>query len=259
MGMWTFINEISLMPCYWPIFLQTQFWSSCYSCKGSDLLTLLTFILTISEDISTPRPPSLSESLTRQHRERIIVFVASTLGNPGADEHSMLRWKRVKKNNINVDGITLKPTDEILKEADGDGRTILKSFTRYPIWKPYPLNIRMNSDLLVPRARRIREHSHRCLRCLRPLHNLPSSCCYWMSFPTPQLVSIRIYNVFSRNLRTITHYSSTLSALLTDGSLLPLSINEIGSTEIFATSLLHSKFDNDRFRVLVKDMCCFGD
>jgi coatomer subunit beta' len=55
--------------------------------------------------------------------------------------------------------------------------------------------------------------------------------------PSGKLIYTRNHDVLSGNLQTISNSSSSSS---TDGSRLPLSTKEIGSTEIFATSLLHS-------------------
>ena len=67
-----------------------------------------------------------------------------------------------------------------------------------------------------------------------------------MSFPTPQLVSTRIHDVFFWNFRTVAHSSSSSWTSFTDGSRL-LSTKEFGSTKILATSLLQSHSPNDRF------------
>ena len=63
------------------VFLLTQFGSSCYTCKGSGLLTPFTFILTISEEILTPRPPSLSDSPVSRTHHRICCFNAGQSGS----------------------------------------------------------------------------------------------------------------------------------------------------------------------------------
>jgi coatomer subunit beta' len=70
--------------------------------------------------------------------------------------------------------------------------------------------------------------------------------------PSGKLIYTRNHIVLSGNLQTITDPSSSPSTSFTDGSrLLPLSSKEIGSTEIFATSLLHSP--NGRFITVVGD------
>ena len=59
-------------------------------------------------------------------RQRIIVFVASPLDGPGADEQSMVKLaKKLKKNNVAVDIVSY---GDGIEEADADGKTILKSF-----------------------------------------------------------------------------------------------------------------------------------
>jgi coatomer subunit beta' len=58
--------------------------------------------------------------------------------------------------------------------------------------------------------------------------------------PSGKLIYTRNHDVLSGNLQTISDPSSSPSTSFTDGSRLPLSTKEIGSTEIFATSLLHS-------------------
>ena len=65
--------------------------------------------------------------------------------------------------------------------------------------------------------------------------------------PSGKLIYTSNHNVLSGNLQTISDPSSSplTSTSFTDGSRLPLSTKEIGSTEIFATSLLHSS--NGRF------------
>ena len=54
--------------------------------------------------------------------------------------------------------------------------------------------------------------------------------------PSRKLIYTRNQNVISGNLQTIPDTSTTF----TDGSRVPLSTKEISSTEIFATSLVHS-------------------
>jgi 26S proteasome regulatory subunit N10 len=59
-------------------------------------------------------------------RQRIIVFVASPLDGPGADEQSMVKLaKKLKKNNVAVDIISY---GDGIEQADADGKTVLKSF-----------------------------------------------------------------------------------------------------------------------------------
>jgi len=59
-------------------------------------------------------------------RQRIIVFVASPLGGPGADEQSMVKLaKKLKKNNVAVDIVSY---GDGIEQSDADGKTILKSF-----------------------------------------------------------------------------------------------------------------------------------
>ena len=59
-------------------------------------------------------------------RQRIIVFVASPLDGPGADEQSMVKLaKKLKKNNVAVDIVCY---GDGIEAADADGKTILKSF-----------------------------------------------------------------------------------------------------------------------------------
>ena len=69
--------------------------------------------------------------------------------------------------------------------------------------------------------------------------------------PSGKLIYTRNHVVLSGNLQTITDPFSSPSTSFTDGSRLPLSTKEIGSTEIFATSLLHSP--NGRFVTVVGD------
>ena len=71
--------------------------------------------------------------------------------------------------------------------------------------------------------------------------------------PFGKLIYTSNHNVLSGNLQTISDPSSSplTSTSFTDGSRLPLSTKEIGSTEIFATSLLHSS--NGRFVTAVGD------
>ena len=70
--------------------------------------------------------------------------------------------------------------------------------------------------------------------------------------PSGKLIYTRNHDVLSGNLQTISEPSSSSpSPSFTDGSQLPLSTKEIGSTEIFATSLLHSP--NGRFVTVVGD------
>ena len=70
--------------------------------------------------------------------------------------------------------------------------------------------------------------------------------------PSGKLIYTRNHDVLSGNLQTISDPSSSSpSASFTDGSRLPLSTKEIGSTEIFATSLIHSS--NGRFVTVVGD------
>ena len=71
--------------------------------------------------------------LALKHREnknlrpRIIVFVASPLDGPGADEQSMVKLaKKLKKNNVAVDIVSY---GDGIEEADADGKPkILKAF-----------------------------------------------------------------------------------------------------------------------------------
>ncbi|KIM41967.1 hypothetical protein M413DRAFT_27504 [Hebeloma cylindrosporum] len=65
--------------------------------------------------------------------------------------------------------------------------------------------------------------------------------------PSGKLIYTRNQNVISGNLQTISDSSTTFA----DGSRVPLSTKEIGSTEIFATSLVHSP--NGRFVTVVGD------
>ncbi|KAF8815824.1 hypothetical protein BYT27DRAFT_7192225 [Phlegmacium glaucopus] len=59
-------------------------------------------------------------------RQRIIVFVASPLDGPGADEQSMVKLaKKLKKNNVAVDIVSY---GDGIEEPDADGKTVLKSF-----------------------------------------------------------------------------------------------------------------------------------
>jgi 26S proteasome regulatory subunit N10 len=59
-------------------------------------------------------------------RQRIIVFIASPLDGPGADEQSMVKLaKKLKKNNVAVDIVSY---GDGIQEVDADGKTILKSF-----------------------------------------------------------------------------------------------------------------------------------
>ena len=58
--------------------------------------------------------------------------------------------------------------------------------------------------------------------------------------PSGKLIYTRKHDFLSGNLWTISNPSSSPSTSFTDSSHLPLATKEIGSTEIFATSLLHS-------------------
>lgn len=66
--------------------------------------------------------------------------------------------------------------------------------------------------------------------------------------PSGKLIYTRNHDVLSGNLQTIQEDSSNAAA---EGSRIPLSVKEIGSTEIFATSLIHSP--NGRFVTVVGD------
>jgi len=67
--------------------------------------------------------------------------------------------------------------------------------------------------------------------------------------PSGKLIYTRNHDVLSGNLQTISDPSPSTS--FTDGTRLPLTTKEIGSTEIFSTSLLHSP--NGRFVTVVGD------
>ncbi|KDR84450.1 hypothetical protein GALMADRAFT_237319 [Galerina marginata CBS 339.88] len=67
--------------------------------------------------------------------------------------------------------------------------------------------------------------------------------------PSGKLIYTRNHDVISGNLQTISDPSSSSS--LADGARLSLSTKEIGSTEIFATALMHSP--NGRFVTVVGD------
>jgi coatomer subunit beta' len=64
--------------------------------------------------------------------------------------------------------------------------------------------------------------------------------------PSGKLIYTRNHEVLSGNLQTISD-----EANLSDGARIPLSVKEIGSTEIFAQSLIHSP--NGRFVTVVGD------
>jgi coatomer subunit beta' len=64
--------------------------------------------------------------------------------------------------------------------------------------------------------------------------------------PSGKLIYTRNHDVLSGNLQTISD-----EANLSDGARIPLSVKEIGSTEIFAQSLIHSP--NGRFVTVVGD------
>lgn len=64
--------------------------------------------------------------------------------------------------------------------------------------------------------------------------------------PSGKLIYTRNHDVLSGNLQTISD-----DANLSDGAKIPLSVKEIGSTEIFAQSLIHSP--NGRFVTVVGD------
>ena len=66
--------------------------------------------------------------------------------------------------------------------------------------------------------------------------------------PAGKLIYTRNHDVLSGNIQTI---SSSDDASFSDGARIPLSVKEIGSTEIFATSLIHSP--NGRFVTVVGD------
>ena len=66
----------------------------------------------------------------------------------------------------------------------------------------------------------------------------------------PESFYTRNQNVISGSLQTISDAASTFTCI-TDGSRVPLSTKEIGSIEIFATSLMHSP--NGRFVTVVGD------
>jgi len=65
--------------------------------------------------------------------------------------------------------------------------------------------------------------------------------------PSGKLIYTRNHDVLSGNIQTISADDSSFS----DGARIPLSVKEIGSTEIFATSLIHSP--NGRFVTVVGD------
>ena len=64
--------------------------------------------------------------------------------------------------------------------------------------------------------------------------------------PSGKLIYTRNHDVLSGNLQTISDDTN-----LSDGARIPLSVKEIGSTEIFAQSLIHSP--NGRFVTVVGD------
>ncbi|KAF8955022.1 coatomer WD associated region-domain-containing protein, partial [Flammula alnicola] len=69
--------------------------------------------------------------------------------------------------------------------------------------------------------------------------------------PSGKLIYSRNHNVLSGNLQTISLASDDSSTSFADGTRIPLSTKEISSTEIFATSLMHSP--NGRFVTVVGD------
>ena len=89
------------------------------------------FILLLTRYIDVQTAIAVAQ-LALKHREnknlrqRIIVFVASPLDGPGADEQSMVKLaKKLKKNNVAVDIISF---GDGIEEADADGKTVLKLF-----------------------------------------------------------------------------------------------------------------------------------
>ncbi|KAF7354715.1 hypothetical protein MSAN_01385400 [Mycena sanguinolenta] len=69
---------------------------------------------------------ALKHRSNKNLRQRIIVFVASPLDGPAADEKGMVKLaKKLKKNNVAIDVVCYG--DGIEEPAD-DGRTVLKSF-----------------------------------------------------------------------------------------------------------------------------------
>ena len=142
---------------------------------------------------------------------------------------------------------------EIIEEADADasgntGETILMSSVRHPFWKPCLLTLTRNDDVLVITGT-VSIHMFEVFATCTSRYGgdlLPSTCCNQMFLSNSTIT--RIHDVFSRNLRTIA-YSSSFPQPRSYTAAVSLSIDEIGSTEIFATSLLHSKLPNHLFRM----------
>ncbi|KAJ6607900.1 hypothetical protein B0H10DRAFT_1816865 [Mycena sp. CBHHK59/15] len=98
---------------------------------GQILQAIHTTSSKIGGDIDIPTAIAIAQ-LALKHRsnknlrQRIIVFVASPLDGPAADEKGMVKLaKKLKKNNVAIDVVCYG--DGIEEPAD-DGRTVLKSF-----------------------------------------------------------------------------------------------------------------------------------
>jgi 26S proteasome regulatory subunit N10 len=69
---------------------------------------------------------ALKHRSNKNLRQRIIVFVASPLDGPAADEKGMVKLaKKLKKNNVAIDVVCY---GDGIEEPAEDGRTVLKSF-----------------------------------------------------------------------------------------------------------------------------------
>ncbi|KAJ7211928.1 hypothetical protein B0H12DRAFT_1156518 [Mycena haematopus] len=69
---------------------------------------------------------ALKHRSNKNLRQRIIVFVASPLDGPAADEKGMVKLaKKLKKNNVAIDVVCY---GDGIEEPSDDGRTVLKSF-----------------------------------------------------------------------------------------------------------------------------------
>ena len=121
--------------------------------------------------------------------------------------------------------------------------TLARQFRCRPFWKPCLLTLTRNDDVLVITGT-VSIHMFEVFATCTSRYGgdlLPSTCCNQMFLSNSTIT--RILDVFSRNLRTIA-YSSSFPQPRSYTAAVSLSIDEIGSTEIFATSLLHSKLPN---------------
>ncbi|KAJ7123162.1 hypothetical protein C8R44DRAFT_705033 [Mycena epipterygia] len=98
---------------------------------GQILQAIHTTSSKIGGDIDIPTAIAIAQ-LALKHRsnknlrQRIIVFVASPLDGPAADEKGMVKLaKKLKKNNVAIDVVCY---GDGIEEPTEDGRTVLKSF-----------------------------------------------------------------------------------------------------------------------------------